>query len=126
MDFGFDARTDELCQGLLRFMHERIEPALPVFDEQVAALDDPWAWSTVPVLHELRDEARALGLWNAFLPGERGAGLTNLQYAPLAEITGRCIRLAPAVLNCSAPDTGNMEVLAQFGSPEQQQRWLEP
>jgi acyl-CoA dehydrogenase len=126
MDFGFDSRTEELRQGLLRFMTDRIEPALPVFDEQVAGLDHRWAWSTVPVLQDLREEARGLGLWNAFLPGERGAGLTNLQYAPLAEITGRCIRLAPAVLNCSAPDTGNMEVLAQFGSLEQQERWLAP
>lgn len=126
MEFGFDAKTEELRQGLLAFMDERIVPSLPVFDEQVAALDDRWAWSTVPVLQTLRSEARDLGLWNVFLPGERGAGLTNLQYAPLAEITGRCIRLAPAVLNCAAPDTGNMEVLAQFGTEAQQAEWLDP
>src|SRR6476469_7422934 len=126
MDFGFDARTEELRQSLLTFMAERIVPSLPVFDEQVDALPDRWAWSTAPVLGELRQEARALGLWNVFLPGDHGAGLTNLQYAPLAEITGRCIRLAPAVLNCAAPDTGNMEVLAQFGSPGQQAQWLKP
>src|SRR6478735_346449 len=126
MDFGFDARTEELRQELLGFMDERIVPSLAAFDEQVSALPDRWAWSTVPVLQDLRAQARGLGLWNAFLPGERGAGLTNLQYAPLAEITGRCIRLAPAVLNCAAPDTGNMEVLAQFGNPEQQERWLKP
>src|SRR5262245_4047621 len=126
MDFGFDARTEELRQELLAFMDERIEPSLPVFDEQVAALGDRWAWSTVPVLQELRQEARDLGLWNVFLPGEQGAGLTNLQYAPLAEITGRCIRLAPAVLNCAAPDTGNMEVLAAFGTEEQRRTWLDP
>jgi acyl-CoA dehydrogenase len=126
MDFGFDGRTEELRQELLAFMDERIEPSLHVFDEQLAALDDRWAWSTVPVLQELRQEARDLGLWNVFLPGEHGAGLTNLQYAPLAEITGRCIRLAPAVLNCAAPDTGNMEVLASFGSPEQKSEWLDP
>jgi len=126
MEFGYDAKTEELRQGLLAFMDERIVPSLPVFDEQVAALDDRWAWSTVPVLKALRSEARDLGLWNVFLPGERGAGLTNLQYAPLAEITGRCIRLAPAVLNCAAPDTGNMEVLAQFGTEAQQAEWLEP
>jgi acyl-CoA dehydrogenase len=126
MDFGFDARTEELRQELLGFMDERIAPSLPVFDEQVSGLPDPWAWSTAPVLQDLRREARDLGLWNVFLPGEHGAGLTNLQYAPLAEITGRCIRLAPAVLNCAAPDTGNMEVLAQFGNSEQQERWLKP
>ena len=126
MDFAFDARTEELRQELLAFMDERIEPSLPVFDEQVAALEDRWAWSTVPVLQELRQEARDLGLWNIFLPGDHGGGLTNLQYAPLAEITGRCIRLAPAVLNCAAPDTGNMEVLAAFGTDEQQKAWLEP
>ncbi|MCU1535884.1 MAG: fadE31 [Humibacillus sp.] len=126
MDFGFDTHTEELRHRLLRFQDERIAPSLALFDAQVAGLEDRWAWSTVPILEQLRAEARELGLWNAFLPGDRGAGLTNLQYAPLAEITGRCIRLAPAVLNCAAPDTGNMEVLAQFGSPEQQQRWLEP
>jgi acyl-CoA dehydrogenase len=126
MDFGFDARTEELRQELLGFMDERIVPSLPVFDEQVAALEDPWAWSTVPVLQTLRAEARDLGLWNVFLPGDRGAGLSNVQYAPLAEITGRCIRLAPAVLNCAAPDTGNMEVLAQFGTEAQQAEWLDP
>ncbi len=126
MDFAFDARTEELRQELLAFMDERVEPSLPVFDQQVLALDDRWAWSTVPVLQELRQEARDLGLWNVFLPGSHGAGLTNLQYAPLAEITGRCIRLAPAVLNCAAPDTGNMEVLAAFGTDEQRATWLEP
>jgi acyl-CoA dehydrogenase len=126
MEFGFDAKTDELRRGLLAFMDERIVPSLQVFDEQVAGLADRWAWSTVPVLQTLRAEARDLGLWNVFLPGDRGAGLTNLQYAPLAEITGRCIRLAPAVLNCAAPDTGNMEVLVQFGTEAQQAEWLDP
>src|SRR6187399_1456590 len=126
MDFGFDAHTEELRQMLLGFMDERIAPSLTTFDEQVTALPNPWAWSTAPVLQDLREEARDLGLWNAFLPGEQGAGLTNLQYAPLAEITGRCIRLAPAVLNCAAPDTGNMEVLAQFGDAAQRDRWLAP
>ncbi len=125
MDFGFDARTEELRAQLLGFMDECVYPAEPVFHEQLAALADRWAWSTVPVLAELRAQARSRGLWNLFLPGEHGAGLTNLQYAPLAEITGRS-HLAPAALNCSAPDTGNMEVLATFGSPEQRKRWLRP
>ena len=126
MDFAFDARTEELRRELLDFMVTRIEPSLPIFDEQVAELEDRWAWSTAPVLQELRQEARERRLWNVFLPGEHGAGLTNLQYAPLAEITGRCIRLAPAVLNCAAPDTGNMEVLAAYGTAEQRAQWLDP
>jgi acyl-CoA dehydrogenase len=125
MDFGFDATTESLRAQLLDFMDSRVYPAEKAFHEQLAGLPDRWAWSTVPVLAELRAQARARGLWNLFLPGEHGAGLTNLQYAPLAEITGRS-HLAPAALNCSAPDTGNMEVLAQFGTPEQQSRWLKP
>ncbi len=126
MDFAFDARTEELRASLLDFMETQVYPAEPVFHEQLAALENRWAWSTVPVLAELRAEARLRGLWNLFLPGEHGAGLTNTQYAPLAEITGKSGHLAPAALNCSAPDTGNMEVLATFGSPEQQDRWLKP
>jgi acyl-CoA dehydrogenase len=126
MDFGFDAKTESLRAALLDFMESRVYPAESAFHEQLAALPDRWAWSTAPVLAELRAEARARGLWNLFLPGAHGAGLTNLQYAPLAEITGRSGHLAPAALNCSAPDTGNMEVLAQFGSPSQQERWLRP
>jgi acyl-CoA dehydrogenase len=125
MDFGFDATTESLRAQLLDFMDSRVYPAEKAFHEQLAGLPDRWAWSTVPVLAELRAQARARGLWNLFLPGEHGAGLTNVQYAPLAEITGRS-HLAPAALNCSAPDTGNMEVLAQFGTPEQQSRWLKP
>jgi acyl-CoA dehydrogenase len=126
MDFGFDARTEELRAALLDFMESAVYPAEPAFREQLAALDNRWAWTKAPVLGELRAQARSRGLWNLFLPGEHGAGLTNLQYAPLAEVTGRSLLLAPAALNCSAPDTGNMEVLVQFGSPEQQKRWLRP
>jgi acyl-CoA dehydrogenase len=107
-------------------MDAHVHPAEPTFAEQLEALDDPWAWDSVPVLAQLREEARRRGLWNIWLPGERGAGLTNLQYAPLAEITGRAIQLAPAVLNSAAPDTGNMEVLHDFGTPAQQEQWLEP
>ena len=109
-------------------MAERIVPSEPVFHEQLAASDDRWAWSAAPVLKELQAEARELGLWNLFLPPEHAdsPGLTNLQYAPLAEITGRAGHLAPAVLNCAAPDTGNMEVLSLFGTPEQKERWLQP
>jgi acyl-CoA dehydrogenase len=126
MEFGFDARTEELRTVLLAYMDEFVYPNESVFREQVATLENRWAWTTVPVLDELRAAARERGLWNLFLPGEQGAGLTNLQYAPLAEITGRSLDLAPAALNCAAPDTGNMELLASFGSAEQQKRWLQP
>ena len=126
MDFAFDARTEELQARLLDFVETQVYPAERVFHEQVAALENRWAWTTVPVLAELRAEAKSRGLWNLFLPGEHGAGLTNVQYAPLAEITGRSGHLAPAALNCSAPDTGNMELIATFGTPEQRDRWLKP
>jgi acyl-CoA dehydrogenase len=126
MDFAYDTKTEELREKLLTFMDEKVYPAEPVFAEQLEALQDRWAWTEVPVLQELKDEARSRGLWNLFLPGEHGAGLTNLQYAPLAEITGRSGQLAPAALNCAAPDTGNMEVLAMFGTEQQKKQWLEP
>ncbi|MCR6483002.1 acyl-CoA dehydrogenase family protein [Amycolatopsis sp. OK19-0408] len=124
MDFAFDEKTEELRGKLLEFMDSHIHPAEGVFEQQLAERDDPWA--IPPVMAELKAEARKRGLWNFFLPGEHGAGLTNLQYAPLAEITGRSIRLAPTALNCAAPDTGNMEVLAMFGNEQQQKQWLEP
>jgi acyl-CoA dehydrogenase len=107
------------------FMDSHIYPAEPVYEEQMRAAGDPYFHP--PIVEELKVEARRLGLWNLFLPGEEwGAGLSLLEYAPLAEITGRCPWLAPEVLNCSAPDTGNMEILAHFGTPEQQERWLVP
>jgi acyl-CoA dehydrogenase len=127
MDFALDARTEELREELIAFMDGYVYPAESVFAEQLSQLENRWAWDSAPVLAGLRAEARKRGLWNLFLPGEQyGAGLTNLQYAPLAEITGRAVHLAPAALNCSAPDTGNMEVLAMFGSDEQKERWLKP
>jgi acyl-CoA dehydrogenase len=126
MDFAFDGRTEELRAALLAFMDSHVYPAEAVFPQQLKALENRWAWTTAPVLGELRAEAKSRGLWNLFLPGEGGAGLTNLQYAPLAEITGRSLHLAPPALNCAAPDTGNMELLATFGTAEQRERWLEP
>ncbi|HEX6352641.1 acyl-CoA dehydrogenase family protein [Actinophytocola sp.] len=126
MDFAYDGKTEELRASLLDFMDSHVYPAEPVFHAQIGQLENKWAWDSVPVLAELRAEARRRGLWNLFLPGEHGAGLTNLQYAPLAEITGRSGHLAPAALNCSAPDTGNMEVLALFGNEAQRKEWLEP
>ncbi len=124
MDFGFDNRTTELRERVEAFFAAQILPAEPVFEEQIGASDDPWA--TPPVMEELKAKARAEGLWNLFLPDENGAGLTNMQYAPLCEVMGRSPFLAPEVFNCSAPDTGNMELLSQFGSEEQKQRWLVP
>jgi acyl-CoA dehydrogenase len=106
-------------------MDEYVYPAEPVLREQNAAAADPW--QIPPVVQELKEAARRQGLWNLFLPDAAyGAGLTNLQYAPLAEITGRSPQLAPAALNCAAPDTGNMELLAQFADEEQRKQWLEP
>ncbi|MEV2277232.1 acyl-CoA dehydrogenase family protein [Nocardiopsis sp. NPDC049922] len=125
MDFTFDEETERLRARLLAFMDDHVYPAEPVLEAQLAERDDPW--STAPVVRELQEKARGQGLWNLFLAGhpEHG-GVPNLTYAPLAEITGRSPRLAPAALNCAAPDTGNMEVLAMFGTEEQKRRWLEP
>lgn len=125
MDFAFDTRTKELRARLLAFMEEYVYPAEAVAAGQRARLASPW--DTPAVFGELKAEARRQGLWNLFLPDtEYGAGLTNLQYAPLAEITGRSPHLAPMATNCAAPDTGNMELLAQFGDERQRKQWLEP
>ena len=126
MDFSFDQRTTELREQLLAFMEQHVYPAESALADERAAEAGADGWSRPPVIRELQREAKAQGLWNLFLPGEYGAGLTNLQYAPLAEILGRSPRLGPEAVNCSAPDTGNMEVLAMFGTPEQKKRWLEP
>jgi acyl-CoA dehydrogenase len=126
MDFAYDARTEELRASMLDFMANHVYPAEVVFHEQLEELEDRWAWDSVLVLAELRAEARRRGLWNLFLPGEEGGGLTNVQYATLAEISGRSLHLAPAAMNCAAPDTGNMEVLAVAGNDEQKERWLKP
>ncbi|ROS78428.1 acyl-CoA dehydrogenase family protein [Cellulomonas sp. PhB143] len=126
MDFSHDARTAELVAAATAFRDERVLPAERVLDAQLAATPDQWGYR--PVVGELQAAARARGLWNLFLTGDTpgGAGLTNLQYAPVAEVTGWSPRLGPVAFNCSAPDTGNMDLLAQFGTPEQKERWLEP
>jgi acyl-CoA dehydrogenase len=128
MDFGYDERTAELRDRLLAFMAEHVYPAEPLFEEQsaqAARTGDPWR--RPPVIDQLKAQARRCGLWNLFLTGHpEGAGLTNVQYAPLAEITGRSPALAPEALNCAAPDTGNMELLAEFGTARQRERWLRP
>ncbi|MER5449874.1 acyl-CoA dehydrogenase family protein [Streptomyces sp. NPDC002766] len=124
MDFGLSPRADELRSRMAAFMEEYVLPAELVYDRQLAEADDPH--ELPPVIRELKEKARAEGLWNLFLAhGDWGAGLTNLEYAPLAELAGRSI-IGPEVFNCSAPDTGNMELLALFGTPEQQDRWLRP
>jgi acyl-CoA dehydrogenase len=128
MEFAYDARTEELRERLLSFMDSHVYPAEKVFAEQVAeAAAADRLWERPAIIDELKAEARSRGLWNLFLAHHpEGAGLSNLQYAPLAEITGYSPAIAPEALNCAAPDTGNMELLAEFGSAEQQKRWLRP
>lgn len=124
IDFSFSDRCEELRSELLDFMDSDVYPAERLHEEQRSAGDPVEA---TPVLADLKVRARGRGLWNLFLPdAEWGAGLSNIDYAPLAEIMGRSIELAPEATNCSAPDTGNMEVLADFGTEEQQREWLVP
>ncbi len=127
MQLELTDRSRQLRERLLTFMEEHVYPAEAVYHEQLQASGDPH--SHPPVMEELKDRARALGLWNLFLPygdaDPSAPGLTNVEYAPLAEIMGRS-HLAPEACNCAAPDTGNMEVLALFGTPEQKERWLRP
>jgi len=125
MDFEYSTKVQKLREQLLAFMDEHIYPNEELFKEQV---DEGDRWEPPAILEELKAKARAQGLWNLFLPvtyGEFSPGLTNLEYAPLAEIMGR-VPWAAEVFNCSAPDTGNMEVLAKYGNPEQQSEWLTP
>jgi acyl-CoA dehydrogenase len=124
MDFAPSSQVREFQDKLTAFMEEYIYPAEAVAHEQIAASGDPHHHPQI--IQELKQHARAAGLWNLFLPDKTyGAGLTNLEYAPLAEIMGWS-PIAPEVFNCSAPDTGNMEILAEFGTPEQRRQWLEP
>jgi acyl-CoA dehydrogenase len=122
VEFAFDSTTEELRKALLEFMDECVYPVEEAFEAQAAES----GWSSPPLMEDIKAEARKRGLWNLFLPGEHGAGLTNLQYAPLAEIMGRSPRIAPTATNCAAPDTGNMEVLTMFGNEWQRRTWLEP
>src|SRR5918997_1219370 len=117
MDFAHEERTTALMATLTEFMDSHVYPAEPVLAQQ---LQDGPKWTTPPIVEELKTEARARGLWNLF------RDLPNLTYAPLAEISGRSPHLAPEAMNCSAPDTGNMEVLSQFGTEEQKHQWLKP
>jgi acyl-CoA dehydrogenase len=122
MHFEFSEKTKELQQRLTAFMDEHIYPNERRFHEEITQE----RWSPTRIIEELKPKARAAGLWNLFLPDdENGAGLSNLEYAPLCEIMGRSI-MAPEVFNCAAPDTGNMEVLARYGTAEQKEQWLKP
>jgi acyl-CoA dehydrogenase len=125
MDFSYSDRVEELRGRLLEFMDSHVYPAEPVYRQQMEVAGDPHHHPAV--IEDLKKEARSRGLWNLFLPDpDHGAGLSVLEYAPLAEITGRSIHLAPEALNCSAPDTGNMEILHMFGTLEQKELWLQP
>ena len=124
MDFAYSDKVNTLRARMSDFMDRYIIPNERTYREQIAASGNPFHHAEI--VDELKARARAEGLWNLFLPdSEYGAGLTNLEYAPLAEITGR-VHWAPEVFNCSAPDTGNIEILAQFGTPEQKRDWLRP
>lgn len=124
MDFAASAKTENYTKRLTAFMDEYVYPSETVYEQQVAESGDPHAQP--PVMEELKLEAQRQGLWNLFLPGsDLGAGLSNLEYAPVAEISGRS-QLAPEAMNCSAPDTGNMEILSLFGTEEQKNKWLQP
>jgi acyl-CoA dehydrogenase len=122
MTFEFSEKTKELQKRLQRFMDDHIYPNERRFHEEV----ERDRWKPPKIIEELKPKARGADLWNLFLPDDAGgAGLTNLEYAPLCEIMGRC-HWAPEVFNCSAPDTGNMEVIARYGTPEQKEKWLKP
>ncbi|GGF21294.1 acyl-CoA dehydrogenase family protein [Subtercola lobariae] len=124
MDFSYDDRTLAMKNSLQSFLDDDIFPAEHILDEQLAATPDEWG--TRPIVRDLQTTARERGLWNLFLTGEGGAGLTNLQYAPLAELTGWSMRLAPAATNCMAPDSGNIDLLQAYATEEQKWRWLAP
>lgn len=124
MQFEYSDKVVELRNRVEAFMQEHVLPNEALYEQQV----EEHGWTTPPIMHELKAKAKAAGLWNFFLPlsfGEYSGGLTNLEYAPLAELMGHN-GWASEVFNCSAPDTGNMEVLAKYGTPEQQQKWLVP
>ena len=122
MNFDFTPKVQDLRQRLQAFMDEHVYPNEKLFHEQV----EQNRWQPVPLIEELKPKARAAGLWNLFLPhSANGAGLTNLEYAPMCEIMGR-VHFAPEVFNCSAPDTGNMEVIERYGTEVHKERWLKP
>ncbi len=125
MDFAYDSTTLELQERLGAFMREHVLPAEAAIHDELQAT--PGLWGAGPLMEDLKTRARQAGLWNLFLsPDHREGGLTNAQYAPLAEVMGWSPHVAPEVFNCSAPDTGNMELLTHFGTAEQRRAWLDP
>jgi len=123
MEFEFSPKVKDLQKRVTAFMEEHVYPSESKYKEHG---EGPDRWQPVPAIEDMKPKARAAGLWNLFLPAsEHGAGLTNLEYAPLCEIMGRS-PIGPEVFNCSAPDTGNMEVLERYGSPELKEKWLKP
>ena len=125
MNFEHSERTRGLIARLENFMDTHVYPAEAVYQQQMAGFGTD-RWRVPPIMERLKSEARAVGLWNLFLPqSDSGLGLSNLEYAPLCEIMGR-VEFAAEVFNCSAPDTGNMELLERFGTPRQKEQWLEP
>jgi len=126
MDFTPSSRAQSYVGRLIAFMREHVLPAQAAYRREVVNDGDWRKWTQPPVMEALKSKAKAAGLWNLFLPGNAyGAGLSNVEYAPLAEIMGR-YPIAPEVFNCNAPDTGNMEVLVKYGSEEQKEHWLKP
>lgn len=124
MDFQHSAKAQDYINRVKKFIKEEIDPVEGDYLRELHSLDNKWV--ILPIVEELKAKAKAQGLWNLFMPNEEmGAGLSTLEYAPLAELTGRSF-LAPEVFNCNAPDSGNMEVLEMYGSPEQQEKWLKP
>ena len=123
MDFDYSAKTKTLVKEVASFMEQYVYPNEEKMLQEIAEGD---RWQPIPTMEKLKEKAKSLGLWNLFLPeSERGAGLSNLEYAPICEEMGRSF-LAPEIFNCSAPDTGNMEVFERYGTPEQKEQWLQP
>ena len=136
MDFAYSPRTQELQARLQRFMDDHVYPAEPTYDAELQANTAAGKrWTPLQTIEQLKPKARAAGLWNLFLPpsadghrntsGDYGIGLSNQEYAPLAEMMGR-VPWSSEVFNCSAPDTGNMETIERYGLPEHKKQWLEP
>lgn len=125
MDFSYSPKVQQLIRKLNVFMEENVYPNEASYEQQLNEQENRWS-AIPPIMEELKRKAKAAGLWNLFLPeSEYGAGLTNVEYAPLCEIMGRSM-IAPEIFNCNAPDTGNMEVLARYGTEQQKNDWLKP
>lgn len=127
MEFAYSDRCNDYLKRVSHFMEAHVYEGAEIYERQHTEFGPgEGRWKIPPIIEELKDKAKAEGLWNMFHPDPKfGPGLSNADYAPIAELTGRCL-IAPEVFNCAAPDTGNMEVLLQYGSPAQQEEWLQP